>query len=42
MTIYMYKIWIQYTNLFKRYRTETIFQLFLNIVKGPARNSKKN
>ena len=23
----MYKIWIQYTNLFKRYRMETSFQL---------------
>ena len=33
--ISVYKIWIQYTNLFKRYQTETIFQLFFNIDKGP-------
>ena len=31
----MYKIWIQHTYLFKRYRNETIFQLFDNIDKGP-------
>ena len=31
----VYKILIQYTNLFKRYQTETIFQLFFNIDKGP-------
>ena len=31
----VYKIWIQYTYLFKRYQTETIFQLFFNIDKGP-------
>ena len=33
----VYKIWIQYTNPFKRYQTETIFQLhvFFNIEKGP-------
>ena len=31
----VYKIWIQYTNRFKRYQMETIFQLFFNIDKGP-------
>ena len=31
----MYKIWIQYTNLFKSYWTETILQLFFNIDEGP-------
>ena len=24
----MYKIWFQYTNLFKRYQTETIFRTY--------------
>ena len=36
----VYKIWIQYTNLFKRYQTETIFNYFSTLIKG--RNSKNN
>ena len=32
---YDLKIWIQYTNLFKRYQTETIFQIFFNVEKEP-------